>query len=422
MRLGLLSWILLLGLAYCKGSIGHVASDASHQDAALDVLDDAQPDTPDNDASEECTGCIGTLSDVVLSSTVPTGNQIHAAADDDGTVIAWTEADHIRLSLADAAGQLQSTVITVPGKKAWAVAAGDGGYAVLVTSRHSPEYPSVAYDDILKFFSLGPTGNIKLQITVAGQGDPAVEGNEWFPYEPYTAGRLIWNSTRWVAYFTVLLQVENNGGVHQTDRLYYIQTNGSLSQTPWDGGCSHSMDLRLAYNGVQIGSSCLSDCLPEKGTLFHHWTNLYPDPSGNCAGTINSRLGGLVPTPGGYWQSFASSHNRDSMDIGLARIHTPDATPTHNTKDAVIWLSDDSALDQYPKLVRYGTDSLLAAWKGPSKTELRLLDQDGAVLQSLAVDTPLDNFNDLIAYPDGSAGWVYANATGIHIVRIASPD
>ncbi|MCB9708722.1 MAG: hypothetical protein H6714_08055 [Myxococcales bacterium] len=411
--------VALLALDGCPRKDSHAIDSGT---ILTDVESDGQlaSDTyTSDDVEEPCQeGCATQLSSYLVVTGPPSAPRFQGASRSDGqTLITWAASDGVVVRTLDSDGARVGSDVSVAGRTPWAIASGNSGFGVLVTSRSVPSAPNIQYDDILTLFAFDQDGHGVFSRKLAGTKTPSVEGSEWFPYEPFTRAELVWQAEHWIPYFTILRQFENSGGVHQTDRLLYIKGDGTLGSGPWEGGCSHSLDLRIASNGTQLGTTCLSDCFPEKAILFSHWINVQPDSSGNCLGAADSRLGGLVPMGKSYWQSFATPEGRDSMDIGIRRIQTPDDKHEHNTAEATIWLTDNALAEDRPKLTAF-KGGLIAAWRDGDHTRIEVLTASGSAVEHVETDFPLDEYSNLWSYPDGSAGWLYADAAGLHLVRV----
>ena len=183
----------------------------------------------------------------------------------------------------------------------------------------------------------------------------------------------------------------------------------------WSWGCSHSLDVRLAMSGSTVGPVCLSDCYPGKGIYYDHNSLVFSDPTGNCAGTSNANLGGLVPSSGGFYLSFASAEGRPSADVALVSV------ATGGTAGAPVWLTDTAGTqERAPHLAGYGAN-LLVAWLDGADHKAALVDPAGTVLLGPEVlPAQVAERDDFVNLANGDVGWAHAWGTmsELKIVRL----
>jgi hypothetical protein len=232
-------------------------------------------------------------------------------------------------------------------------------------------------------------------------------------------GRMVWTGNLFATYFGHTSNRIN--GKHQGDLLWLFDGNGkqvsgdSVGQLDWDWGCSHSLDVRLAYDqpGDRIGSACLSDCHPGKGIFFDRSYLISSEPSGNCVGHSDASLGGLVPAEDGFVVSYASNVGRKSLDIALVRMYNDGfiGSPQFLTETPKVQ-------EAAPHLARYG-DNLLAGWKDGSALKVAVVTEGGKVLEGpVAITANVGERDDFVNYPNGDIGWAYTVGGKLSVARI----
>jgi len=323
----------------------------------------------------------------------------------DGTSrVAWTDGTGtVHVTPLDAADARRGQDATLDGEEVRGfVDLGDGA-AVLVRR-----------GDVMALVRLSDAGAEAFTLDIVGGTSHEVEGARWIDDWSHE-GRLAWSGSQFAAYFG---QTGNHGsaGNHQGDRLTLVDPAGALASGGWDWGCSHSLDVRLAWNGAMFGPVCLSDCYPGKGIYFNHSSLVREEPSGDCSGFSDASLGGLVPASDGFWLSFTSGEGRGSSDVGLVRI-APDGTP-----GSPVFITDTSGTDETgAHLARYG-ENFLAGWiEGAAHVLTVVSASGGAVEGPVPIDAQFAEKDDFITWPGGDVGWAYAwgDMTQLRIVRVS---
>ncbi|HQB45469.1 MAG TPA: hypothetical protein PLV85_17785, partial [Polyangiaceae bacterium] len=224
--------------------------------------------------------------------------------------MAWLSNGTIQVTPLDGADQPFSQVASTQGSQIRGLVAHDDGSAVLVVR-----------DDKMVLVRLAANGLAQFENIIVGGNSHQAEGDRWIDNWPHE-GRLAWSGSEYAAYFGHTGNWGSQGN-HQGDRLEIIDATGNGGGGGWGWGCSHSLDVRIAHNIQRFGPVCLSDCYPGKGIYFDHHTLVSDEPSGNCIGGSNARLGGLAAVDGGFWLTYSSSEGRASSDIAL--VHIDDA-------------------------------------------------------------------------------------------------
>ncbi len=322
---------------------------------------------------------------------------------DGSSRVAWTDGTgSVHVTPLDGNDNRRGADLTTAGTELRGFAALDDGAAVMVRR-----------DDVMAVVRLDDTGATLFTANTAGGTPHDVEGARWIDDWSHD-GRLAWSGSQFAAYHG---QTGNHGasGNHQGDRFELLDPAGTRS-VYWDWGCSHSLDVRLVWNGTTFGPVCLSDCYPGKGIYFNHYGLVRDEPSGNCAGSSNASLGGLVPAPDGFWLDFVSSEGRTAADVGLVHIGNDGSVGT----PVFLTTSAESGIGA-AHLARYG-DHLLAAWMAGGTPTLAVVTTAGAVVEGPAtIEAPFAARDDFVNWPDGDAGWAWSwgDTSQLKVVRVS---
>jgi hypothetical protein len=267
--------------------------------------------------------------------------------------------------------------------------------------------------DELAFIKLDAGGQTVADVMLVGQSDHDTVGSEWYDYQPSFAadgGRLHPTADGYAAYFPIFRRWPDMIA-HTGDTLRLLDANGGALGGGWDWGCSHSLDVRLSTSGSTLAPVCLSDCYSEKAILFENNTVISDEPSGNCGGLSEARLGGLVAAGDGFWLSYASREGRSSRDIAVVQVGL-DGAP-----GARVWLTEDGADDVAPHLAPLG-QGLLVGWRSEADHFLAHLDGAGALLGApKTIDGAFGEHDDFFLYPGGDVGWVVGSGSDLVVYR-----
>ena len=391
--------VLVVG---CTGSITDGSGRDSGPGGSMDA-GDAPPGTdagdvqPGTDAGPGMMGfdagsCAGGLVDGFSTTPVSGlgGGAVHAAATATGLVVVTWGGGGVtvtELGLDGSAGASHA----VDGNRAWGIARADDGATGVLVDRASDELWAVV---------LEPDGSTRFEQRLLGGVSHDVTENEWFG-TGIRAGRMSWDGAQWVTYHTVQ-RLWDDGVAHYGDTLRFLDaTTGAQGGGGWSWGCSHSMAVGLAENASGTGAVCVSDCFPGKGVYFSHRTELFEDPSGDCRGRIDTQLGGIAPTGGGFLIAFATPHTRSGADVAL--VHAGD----DRSVGEPIWLTDDAAADSDVCIAEFDGGALVG-WSAGGVDRLAHVDASGAVVEG-PVDAPgagLSGASDFVALPGGGVAWV----------------
>ncbi len=347
----------------------------------------------------------------VSPSSVSTGSSggfsenrpvILAPLADGRSKVAWTDGTGtVHVTPLDASDGRAGDDTTLPGDEVRGLVALDAGAMLLVRR-----------DDTMALVQVDGHGDEVLERVLAGDNSHGHVGDQWIDSWSHE-GRLASSGGGYAAYFG-LTQLWDSGN-HQGDALHYFDSAGSPAGGGWSWGCSHSLDVRMAYSGAQPGPVCLSDCYPGKGIYFDHYTEVFADPSGNCAGSSDTALGGLVAVDGGFLLTFTSPVGRASDDVALVHIGSSGAA------SAPTWLTDTPSVHEGgAHLAPYG-DAFLVSWVGASGTEIGVIDSTGTFLEGpVAIEARIADRDDMVGHADGDVGWAFAwgSSSELKVVRV----
>ncbi len=310
--------------------------------------------------------------------------------DSDGAVVAGMSSGGVAIQAYDPAGAATGPSISVTGDGLWGLAASHVSFGVLVSR-----------GDELVLVIVPRTGGVALhEERLMGAVPHTVTNNEWFG-DLLRAGRLDWNGTQWVSYSTVQ-RLWPDGVAHYGDTLRSFNADGTPAGVDWSWGCSHSMEVRLTHATGAAGTAavCSSDCYPGKGVYFMHNTLLFTDSSGNCAGSVGQRLGGVTAVSDGYLVGFTSAEGRTSSDPAV--VHVSRA----GTVGTVLWLGSAAGDASDLHVAVFGAGGI-AAWN-EGGGHLQQLDLTGAATGATETLDPalLSGADDFFTYTNGDIGWL----------------
>ena len=372
------------------GSVMDVARDTPADVGATDVPP-PRPDVPIEPPFDSGSCAAGTLMSAMVVTPIAQSAQFAAPTSTGGVVVLAGGMLHRLTGTGGALG----AAIPVATPTPYGLAASPDRYAVLYT-RDSDILALAVYD----------LAGTRIADTVLLGGVPhTVTNNEWFG-PLIRAGRVTWTGTSWGTYFTVQ-RLWPDGVAHYGDSLRTLRADGTPQDTRWGWGCSHSMEVRLTSNPGGLGPLCVSDCYPGKGVYFDHNTLIHTDPSGNCAGSIDTHLGGIAPVAGGFVLAFRSPAGRTSNDAAVVRVGDD------HTRGTIHWLTSGPGAATSIDVARLG-DGVLAGWTVGSQGYLQRVDAAGAPVgtpEMIAGDV-LSGASEFFTFSNGDAGWVTGAASG----------
>jgi hypothetical protein len=340
--------------------------------------------------------------------------ELHAAPlPGGGALLAWEGGDGVYLTRVDDSLARVGDDLVISGNSPWGVATNPAGdtWGVLVDRG----------TDVLALVLVGADGTTVSDQVLIGGVDHNVVDNQWFG-DGIRGGRLAWNGDGWAAYYTVQ-QLYSDGVQHYGDQLRFFAADGTPASVGWAWGCSHSMEVRIAYNGAVTGPVCASDCYPSKGVFFSHNTLLYTDETGSdCGGGYATHLGGLAPTADGFWTAFTAIDNRSSSDVAIIFVSntTSGGWQPQYLVDAPVWLTDDAVDQAGPHIARLG-DKLVVGWSQGSESQLVLAALDTGQPLGSPESVPAANLataGDFFLYANNDVGWPLASGSTIALARL----
>ncbi|MGK4008032.1 hypothetical protein WMF31_35775 [Sorangium sp. So ce1036] len=264
-------------------------------------------------------------------------------------------------------------------------------------------------------YSTGPTG-------------PDVTMIWWYAHH----GRIAFDGARYAGYFGAAISVSQGGciNIHQGDRMKVVDASGALQRAGFDWGCSHSGYERILWDDRvnRFVTVCKTDN-NDRIAIAPSYTTIYP------VDLAYSNLGNLVTASGGgYW--LTTSNIRPGQPAGangLAEVRLLHFTGGAADQDITV-ASDPGLNHRAPHLAAYGDSRMLAAWETTTKAgdiarndparTLYVQTRDRATGEAdgepLEVDVLGNRYQDLVAFPDGSAAFVAPGSasTRIKVLRI----
>jgi hypothetical protein len=328
---------------------------------------------------------------------------------DAGTArVGWAAADGtVHVTEVDAGGTATGSELTTPGDGLRGLVSHDDGAALLVRR-----------GDAMHFVRLDRANEPVVDLRLVGDNAHTVSGDQWVNHWGHNS-RLAWSGTTYAAYYGIC---ENFGAddSHQGDVLQLLDAAGNSVAGGWDWGCSHSDDVRIAYNGSGpqggFGPVCSSDGFPVSGISFNNRDSLFEDPTSNESERLATRLGGLVPLPDGFLLSFTSPVGRASADVALLKV------ANNGDAGSPVWLTETPQAESTAKLAAYG-DLFLVAWSAAGTTQIATVTAEGAFVDMpTAIDADLVAGGDFVNYANGDVGWAFASDTrdALMLVRVSA--
>ncbi|XUL92004.1 hypothetical protein ACQ86D_39865 [Streptomyces galilaeus] len=350
--------------------------------------------------------------------------------------VAWPAADGVHVTPLNAAGVRSGADTVVKGaKEVGGLVAHNDGFALLTRVADTNKWKETAAA-IIRYTNGKQTFRTKLTGTASNDTSPGLDG------------QLVWNGTKYGAYFVV----HGAGGFadgHFGDKLAYISAKGAKLSGGWSWGCSHNEGIALhAETTGAFTSLCFDDW---RSGLFVSTGIGAPDVApvvqreqcwaGYCGGNFPGRTGDLVKSASGrYATAFASrgaaSAKKNSADSsGRGWTVTP-KTSTHQVAVAfmanrnsgpgkAVYLTSAAGTENVNvHIAPYGKDRLLVSWeslKGAkcaagtctgtfTGTHLRLIDWNGK-FQSADKVVSARITGDIAVLKNGSLTWAYAPVT-----------
>ncbi|MFJ3669013.1 hypothetical protein ACIPSE_21440 [Streptomyces sp. NPDC090106] len=372
------------------------------------------------------------------------------AAAPDGTLrVAWPAADGVHVTPLTATGSRSGADTVVKGaKEVGGLVAHDNGFALLTRVSDTNKWKETAAA-IVRYTNGKQTFRTKLTGTSTHDTSPTLDG------------QLVWNGTKYGAYFVV----HGAGGFadgHFGDKMQYVSAAGKKVSGGWSWGCSHNEGIALhAERTGAFTSLCFDDW---RSGLFVSTSIGAPDDApvvqreqcwaGYCGGTFAGRTGDLVKSSTGrYATAFASrgaASAKKNPDDSSGRGWT--VTPQTGTHQVAVAFLKNRGTPAAGKAVRlsaakgtdhvnvrlapYGTDRLLLSWESVKNakcsagtctgvfagTHLRLIDWSGTFRSAdHVVGTRITG--DIAVQKNGTLTWASVAATPSYATALtgASP-
>jgi hypothetical protein len=236
--------------------------------------------------------------------------------------------------------------------------------------------------------------------------------------DDWHCGKLAYDGTRYAAYFAIHGTAGWTEG-HEGDKLKYVDDVGDIEPGGWEWGCSHSMDVRLFFNGTLDMPFCISDCYPGKGVYLNN-QYLISTADGDCAGITNARFGQAVTAAGHGVLVYLSIEDRTHWGVIFASFET--APPFSVIAEKTLTATTDQN-EINPKIVPFDSGEILASWEvsGGNSRTFRLFDAEGnALADAESLDVHAGPVNDMKVFPNGDIGWawVWGATDRLKVVRI----
>lgn len=333
----------------------------------------------------------------------------HAPRLDGGALVGWADAAGlVHVTTVDSDDRRAAPDMTVAGDEIRGLVAHDDGGAALL----------VVKGTVLSLVRFDATGGQLFKKDLIGLQSQTVTGSKWVDDWGHEA-RLLWAAGEYSVY-SGHTQYFGAQGKHQGDLRWHFDADGNRLEgrdKGWDWGCSHSLDLRLAHNGLRFGPVCLTDAYPEPPGIYfnHNEVRIRREPSGDGRGNSDARLGGWVPLEDGFLLNFASPEGRPSTDVGLVKLFAD------GQLGVLHWLTDTPGItEDAPHLARYGRDEFLASWMATGDHLLAVVDEDGLVKEGpTRIEAAVGARDDFQTMPDGDVAWAYGdNGSNLSLVRV----
>jgi hypothetical protein len=251
---------------------------------------------------------------------------------------------------------------------------------------------------------------------------------------PSLNGRLVWNGSKYGAYFAVHGCEGDPHEPYYGDKLVYVDGNGNSLKGGWSWNCSISQGMRLLPERDKFTSFCMSDGAPYAGL------NLVTEgveprqlaPERVAAGYAAGRFGSVVRLNGRYvvaWSSrgvpdeVASARRPDQASKPAPDVALLQLDSDYNTVMARTWLTETpNVAETNLHIAPYGPRQLLVVWDNVEAlrctewtcwgtytgTSARLMDLNGNFLTpDVRIDAPPNSEQDIVVFPNGDLGWAF---------------
>jgi hypothetical protein len=252
---------------------------------------------------------------------------------------------------------------------------------------------------------------------------------------PALNGRLVWNGTKYGAYFAVHGCEGDRHEPYYGDKLVYVDAEGNYLEGGWNWNCSISQGMRLLPERDAFTALCMSDGAPYPGlnlvTEGMRARQLAPERV--AAGYVGGRFGSVVRMSNGtYLVGWLSRGVPDAMASAArpneASKQAPDIAwlqlgADYRTLKPRTWLTETpNVAETNLHIAPYGPDHLLVVWDNVEAisctewtcwgtytgTSARLMDANGNfVTPDLRITAPPNSEQDIVVFPNGDLGWAF---------------
>lgn len=353
-----------------------------------------------------------------------------------GALVAWREQTALKLRVGtfDTADKLVGTPLTFAAEEVHGLVAHEDGGALVALENdrdiysakycRGPSTPDKSYCAKLDVWRFDDRGQTTWRTTVTGKKNVDSDGAHFIWWYQHTA-RLLWTGSEYGLYYRSADSSPRPGvpgeiDIHAADTFRVLDGNGQVQPSAWAWGCSHSWAVRLAFNG-HFGSACHGDGYPN---AFHVNVLDRDRRLGDVALHENldptkRALGGLVPTPDGFWLLHMAQ--AATMQLHLAFIDNAGKVTRDQTLAFATGLPTQFPFRAY--LAEYGRDQMLAGWFSGAQLQLAVLDRATGALVSGPAGVParIDHWNEFVADPNGDVVWAWSpgNVAKLDVVRVA---
>jgi hypothetical protein len=373
------------------------------------------------------------LDENILFSVSPAGRMLLAYRENNGNRIRVTR---LNAQLTREGPDLSVYAIDLGG-----LVAHDDGSFTLLTRRDDPGEPlrdTTTTDTVGKaaylVHILGTTELFAQPLTgtssITRASDPMARD-----CAPSLNGRLVWNGSKYGAYFAVHGCEGDPHEPYYGDKLVYADGDGNYLKGGWSWNCSISQGVRLLPERDKFTALCMSDGLPYAG-LNLVTEGIEPRqlaPEKVAAGYAAGRFGSVVRLASGRYviawlsrgvpDTVASARRPDQASKQATDVALMQLDSDYSTIKSRTWLTETpNVAETNLHIAPYGPRQLLVVydnvealsctewtcWGTYTGTSARLIDLNGKFLTpDLRIDAPPNSEQDIVVFPNGDLGWAF---------------
>ena len=285
-----------------------------------------------------------------------------------------------------------------------------------------PNPPDACYDMYMVRYDCDGGQTWATQLTSSSATNPPytfASGQNYMVWWYQHQGRLAYDGTNYAGYFCDAITIQNTtcvnnstgttGGVdiHEGDRMQVVGPTGALltGHDSFGLGCSHSGFTRIIWD--QTAGHFIMTCQTDNNNRLaqpNPYRTIYPlTLSGSYVGDV------VQSKSGGYWVAVSNSGS----------VHL-----LHFNNGAQSDQDINLATANYPHLVAYGANNMIAVWAtaatGTMTAQVRDAATGAQVSPTFTISTPGHPYQSFKSYPDGSVAFASvasSNAT-IQVARV----